>query len=57
MLHSLQAVMMSWDDAEQCPARRQECAAISNTCAVQLPEYVIKSLQEGVISEGHGRAC
>ncbi|MCS6919239.1 MAG: ParB/RepB/Spo0J family partition protein [Fimbriimonadales bacterium] len=31
--------------------------AISNTMRLlQLPEYIIKSLQEGVISEGHGRA-
>lgn len=31
--------------------------AISNTLRLlQLPEYIIKSLQEGVISEGHGRA-
>jgi len=31
--------------------------AISNTLRLlQLPEYIIKSLKEGVISEGHGRA-
>jgi len=31
--------------------------AISNTLRLlQLPEYIVKSLQEGVISEGHGRA-
>ncbi|MDM7460378.1 MAG: ParB/RepB/Spo0J family partition protein, partial [bacterium] len=31
--------------------------AISNTLRLlNLPEYIIKSLQEGVISEGHGRA-
>lgn len=31
--------------------------AISNTMRLlQLPEYIIKSLQEGAISEGHGRA-
>lgn len=31
--------------------------AVSNTMRLlQLPEYIIKSLQEGVISEGHGRA-
>lgn len=31
--------------------------AISNTMRLlQLPEYIIKSLKEGIISEGHGRA-
>jgi len=31
--------------------------AISNTLRLlQLPEYIVKSLKEGVISEGHGRA-